>query len=245
MTSHPPARCCTVGVKHEGEPQGIYKTLNETDTYIATPSTPHPKIALLYLTDVIGNHWPNPCLIADQFAANGYPTYIPDILHNDPMPLTPPAGYSYADWLKNHTVDITEPVVKKAIEWLKGEGGYKKIGVVGYCYGAKYAIRALGDGGADVGFVGHPAFVDKEEVEAIKGPLSIAAAEIEQVFPAEKRYETEKLLVATKLPYQITLYGGVKHGFAVKADLSDKRQKFANEQAFYQAVQWFDEWLKE
>jgi dienelactone hydrolase len=53
------------------------------------------------------------------------------------------------------------------------------------------------------------------------------------------------LLVATKLPYQITLYGGVKHGFAVKADLSDKRQKFANEQAFYQAVQWFDEWLKE
>jgi dienelactone hydrolase len=92
------------------------------------------------------------------------------------MPLSPPEGYSYANWLKDHTVDITEPEVKKAIEWLRGEGGYKKIGVVGYCYGAKYAIRALGDGGADVGFVGHPAFVDKEEVEAIKGPLSIAAA---------------------------------------------------------------------
>jgi hypothetical protein len=29
----------------------------------------------------------------------------------------------------------------------------------------------------------------------------------------------------------------------VRADLKDKRKKFAKEQAFFQAVQWFDEYL--
>ena len=47
------------------------------------------------------------------------------------------------------------------------------------------------------------------------------------------------------MPYQINLFSHVEHGFAVRADLSKKPVKFAKEQAFYQAVQWFDEYLKE
>ena len=44
-------------------------------------------------------------------------------------------------------------------------------------------------------------------------------------------------------PYQINLYGGVSHGFAVRCDLSKKVEKYAKEQAFLQAVSWFDEHL--
>ena len=47
-----------------------------------------------------------------------------------------------------------------------------------------------------------------------------------------------------KIPYQINLFSDVVHGFAVRGDLSKPRQKFAKEQAFLQAVHWFDEYLK-
>jgi len=46
------------------------------------------------------------------------------------------------------------------------------------------------------------------------------------------------------IPYQITLYSGVEHGFAVRADISKKHVKYAKEAAFVQAVAWFDEFLK-
>ena len=46
------------------------------------------------------------------------------------------------------------------------------------------------------------------------------------------------------MPYQINLYSHVDHGFAVRADISIKAVKFAKEQAFNQAVQWFDEYLQ-
>lgn len=35
----------------------------------------------------------------------------------------------------------------------------------------------------------------------------------------------------------------MQHGFSVRGDMSVKVQKFAKEQAFYQAVAWFDEYL--
>jgi len=39
------------------------------------------------------------------------------------------------------------------------------------------------------------------------------------------------------------LYSGVEHGFAVRGDVTNKVIKFAKEQAFLQAVTWFDEFL--
>jgi dienelactone hydrolase len=91
----------------------------------------------------------------------------------------------------------------------------------------------------------HPSFVDKEEIDAVVGPLTIAAAETDHIFSPEKRHETEKLLKDGKKTYQITLYSGVEHGFAVRADLSKKEVKYAKEATLLQQLQWFGEWLKE
>jgi dienelactone hydrolase len=77
----------------------------------------------------------------------------------------------------------------------------------------------------------------------MKGPLSIAAAETDQIFGAENRHKTEYILRETKQDYQINLYSGTSHGFAVRGDLKIKQQRFAKEQAFYQAVAWFDHHL--
>jgi dienelactone hydrolase len=117
--------------------------------------------------------------------------------------------------------------------------------------------------GIDVGFIAHPSyvpfppspttpttsltpshsFVEEAELSAISGPLSIAAAETDSIFPAEKRHKSEVILAETKQRYQINLYSGVVHGFAVRCDVSKKVEKFSKEQAFLQAVTWFNEHL--
>ena len=73
--------------------------------------------------------------------------------------------------------------------------------------------------------------------------VSISAAETDSIFPTDKRHQSEEILKKTGKPYQINLFSGVEHGFAVRCDLSKPVQRFAKEQAFFQAVQWFDNWL--
>jgi dienelactone hydrolase len=164
-------------------------------------------------------------------------------------------------WRAKHGTDRIDPVVESVIKELKEKYGVKKIGTVGYCFGAKSVVRFLKKGVTDAGYVAHPSFVTSDELKEIEGPLSISAAgkvdqnsqytgadedcvETDGIFPAEKRHESEKILIETKQPYQINLYSGVSHGFAVRADLSNKVAKYAKEQAFLQAIFWFDEHLK-
>jgi len=251
MASHPPAKCCTVGVKHEGTPTGTStKVAGSIDAYVAEPKgdNAHKDIAILYIPDVIGI-WQNSQLMVDQFAANGYYTLMPDVFNGDPISLNRDASFDFMAWLtkgsdgKNpHTPQAVDPIIEKSIKHLQ-EKGFKKIGAVGYCFGAKYVVRFMTGKGIDVGYSAHPSFVEEDELRAITGPYSISAAETDQIFTTEKRHTSEKILIETKQPYQISLYGGTEHGFAVRCDLNNKQQKFAKEQAFLQAVTWFDEYL--
>lgn len=97
--------------------------------------------------------------------------------------------------------------------------------------------------GISVGFIAHPSFVEDSEVRGFNGPLSIAAAQHDNIFPAPKRQQTEKLLSEGKTTWQMTLFSGVEHGFSVRGDMNVKVEKFAKEAAFRQAVNWFDEHL--
>ncbi|KAK4460654.1 dienelactone hydrolase [Cladorrhinum samala] len=251
MASNPPARCCTVGIKHEGTPTGkSVKIAGKHDAYLATPpeGKEHKGVGILFLPDVIGI-WQNSQLTADQFAANGYLTLILDTFNGDPIKLNRPADFDFGAWLTKgsdgnnpHTTEQVDPIVEDAIKALKEEYGIQKIGAVGYCFGAKYVVRHYKDG-IQVGYVAHPSFVDEDELAAISGPLSIAAAETDSIFPAEKRHKSEEILQKTGHPYQVNLYSGVEHGFAVRGDISKKHEKFAKEQAFLQAVTWFDTFL--
>lgn len=251
MASNPPARCCTFGVKHEGAPTGkAIKVGGKWDAYVATPPADkeHKGVGLLYIPDVLGI-WPNSQLMADQLAANGYLTLIIDVFNGDPLSLNRPEGFDFNTWLTKgstgdnpHTKEFVDPIVLAAIKTLKEEYGIQKLGALGYCFGAKYVARHY-KSGIDVGYFAHPSFVDEDELAAITGPLAISAAETDQIFPAEKRHKSEEILQKTGYPYQINLFSGVVHGFAVRGDVNDKVQRFAKEQAFLQAVHWFDEYL--
>jgi dienelactone hydrolase len=144
-----------------------------------------------------------------------------------------------------HQVENIDPVVESTIKAMRSELGITSVAAAGYCLGAKYVVRFLRPGLIDVGFGAHPSFVDVEELNAMTGPLSIAAAEHDEIFPAEKRRLTEDTLLAhkEKLPYQISLFSGTSHGFAVRGDTTIKQVAFAKRSAFVQAVQWFEEYL--
>ena len=82
--------------------------------------------------------------MADQFAANGYLTLIIDLFNGDPVSLNPQPGFDIFAWLekgtngdKPHTTEYVDPIVLEAIKWLQTEKGIKKLGSVGYCFGAK------------------------------------------------------------------------------------------------------------
>ncbi|MCJ1228293.1 hypothetical protein MMC12_004954 [Toensbergia leucococca] len=251
MASHPPGQCCTVGVKHEGAASGEIKTFDDYECYVAIPKDTNTTKAILLLTDVIGHKAINAQLVADQFAANGYFTVMPDIFHGDPIPLNrdPPNGppFDINRWRSEHTAETIDPIITSVLNALRTQTTphIAHIGGAGYCFGAKYVCRNLKPGLLDAGYVAHPSFVSDEELEAIKGPLSIAAAETDGIFPVEKRHFTEGVLKGLGSPYQITLYGGVSHGFAMRGDVGVRVQRFAKEAAFLQAVGWFGEFLRE
>lgn len=67
--------------------------------------------------------------------------------------------------------------------------------------------------------------------------------ETDSIFPIAKRHESEEILAKTGQPYQINLFSGVEHGFAVRADISKPIIRFAKEAAFTQAVAWFNQYL--
>lgn len=241
-----------------------YTNQHPASTYFAYPegnkTTEH---AILILTDVIGHRSVSPYisnlnilthatrsinaqLIADQFAANGYLTLMPDLFHGDAIPMNRPADFDMPKWRSGHGTERVDPVVEAVIKELKTTHGVKRIGGVGYCFGGKYLARFMAQGkGIDVGYTAHPSYIDVAELKAVTGPFSIAAAETDAIFPAEKRHESEEILKEMDIPYQLVLYSDVAHGFSTRGDISQRRQRFAKEAAFEQAVVWFNEWLKE
>ena len=197
MASLPLAKCCISGVLHTGTPVGSIKTIGKSipsqslshpipqltyqkkaQAYLSYPKDSSTHHAILLLTDVYGYMFPNTRLIADQFAARGYFTIIPDLFQGREVSFPAPDDFNLQTYIHNvmPRVETVDPIIRSVIEDMRNEMGVQKLGGVGYCFGGKYVCRWLKEGGLDAGFVAHPSFVDGEELKGVKGPMSIAAA---------------------------------------------------------------------
>ncbi|EXJ80436.1 esterase/lipase [Capronia coronata CBS 617.96] len=254
MASHPPAACCFQGTQHQGQPLGSLSSLGDFEIYTSFPDDRSTDYGVLILTDIIGHRFNNAQLLADKFAANGYFVMMPDLFYGDPVPLNRPGDFDMQKWRrgeygglnKSHTPSTIDPIVHACLVEMRTKYQCKKIAAAGYCFGAKYVVRHLVSGPSkiDVGYAAHPSFIDEDELKSIKGPLAISAAEKDSIFPAEKRHDTEVILKDLGLPYQINLYGGVGHGFAVRGDPDVRHVEYAKENSFLQAALWFKEHLE-
>jgi len=214
------------------------------DTYIARTANNSSDKAIIIFSDVFGIY-KNAQLVADGFAKRGYLTVLPDLFGGDAISVEAFEGgkVNLPEWLAKHPTSKLDAIAESLVKHLRTTLGVKHLASVGYCFGAKYVVRNLKSGILDAGYTAHPSFVTAEELGAITQPLSIAASEIDEIFTQELRFESEKILAGLHVPYQINLYGAVAHGFAVRGDLSNKKVKFATDQAFEQAVSWFEAWL--
>lgn len=61
--------------------------------------------------------------------------------------------------------------------------------------------------------------------------------------PPAARTLAEQTFNETGITWQSTIYSGTGHGFAVRANISDPQQLFAQESAYLQAVRWLDTWI--
>ncbi|KAI5306866.1 hypothetical protein KEM56_006693 [Ascosphaera pollenicola] len=246
-------KCCYTGFKHEGTAQGKITKFAGYDAYVTYPENKSTERAVVFLGDILGINLINSQLLADEWAKKGYFVVMPDLLFGDVVQFNQIGKIDMQKWYLGemnekkiaHTPDVIDPIISAVIKELKEKYGAKKIGGAGYCFGAQYVCRFLADpeNGFQAGYFVHPGNLTDEEVENVKGPLSIAAAQHDPLFPLERLREVHDILLKKDLPFQINYYQGVRHGFATKGDPNDKVVKWAKENTFEQSVNFFDTFL--
>ena len=169
-------------------------------------------------------------------------------------------------WLARQTPEKVLPILHKVVEGAKEEfadavangGG---IYAAGYCFGGKYVCLLASELPDDVahgqrapkdeekgmvktgpvikcGTFAHGTMITKEDLESIKSPISIVAVEKDQLFPDDVRIAGKEHLDGEKAEYEMEVYPGVPHGFAVVGEYSDPKIQDAQRKAFEQMVRW-------
>lgn len=185
-------------------------------------------------------------LLADGFADNGIRTLIPEYLQKDPIPKDALSGgnFDLMAWLGKHGAETVNPALNAAIDHVKNEG-VKSIGAIGYCFGGRYAFNLAFDKKIQVAAVAHPSLLqipeDLEKYKSTGVPLLVLSNGPDDFqFDLEKSKKADEVLGPLGSQKYVRKYWeGLDHGFAVRGDMSDPKQKKAKEEAFEEATNWF------
>lgn len=145
---------------------------------------------VLYLTDIFGIQLLQNRLLADSFGRAGYFVVAPDFFNGMPSTLdlvdmTPAQQKAF---LAAATPEENDAIAQKGIDYLRNVRGINRIGTTGYCFGGRYAFRAVTEGkGIKAAFAAHPSNLQDAEILAIKSPASIAAAGKSNMYSAFHR----------------------------------------------------------
>ena len=168
-------------------------------------------------------------------------------------------------WLARQTPEKVVPILHKVIEGAKEEfadavangGG---VYAAGYCFGGKYVClfaaeqeKELSKGQKQTdeeagltkdeplikaGTLAHGTQVTKEDLEAVKSPLSFVCVENDNLFPDEIREAGQEFLQKNNIEHEMKVYPNVPHGFAVVGQYEDEKIQKAQEDAYHQMVAW-------
>ena len=166
-------------------------------------------------------------------------------------------------WLARHTPEGVMPVLRAVLGQAReefadavahGDGVY----AVGYCFGGKYVLSLAGDGvvgdvagqgeeeqgivrrGPEVkaGICAHGTLVGREDLRGVKSPVQIVCVEEDPLFPGDVLEEGKRWMSENGVDYEVEVYEGVPHGFAVVGEYESKGIMDAQARAFDGMVRW-------
>jgi len=231
---------------------GKIEVINGVETYVAIPEGDYAKEkAILFLPDAFGLQLKNNQLLVDDFARNGFATYLPDFFNGDPITdeMRAVPGYSSASWFSRHGPEVTRPPLDAVMKGLK-ERGITEFGAVGYCFGARYCFDIAFENLIKVCAVAHPSRLEvpadlEKYASTCTAPLLINSCETDPVFPITAQSKADEIFGDGKFKpgYRRTYWDGCVHGYAVRGDMSDPKVKAGKEGTFKASVEWFQKYL--
>jgi len=258
-----PKECCLSGHLHSGDPQGKMEKVGDFDAYVT--GTEKSK-TILAIADVFGINTPNVKLLADEYAQAGFYCVVPDFyqgseisldlqksiapLQSDPEPSltekainTAKVGVSLATFRARNTEASFKPKVQSVLQTLRSDPAIRKIGGVGYCYGARYAMLFSSEGSEpsfDACVGNHPSFVTvPDEIEAISKPIQINVGDVDPMMPKDQQQQVKEILSKKPFPTEVNIIKDAVHGFSVRGDLNNDKEKKDKETATENAIRWF------
>ncbi|GAB2210291.1 hypothetical protein Droror1_Dr00015554 [Drosera rotundifolia] len=205
--------------------------------------SPDSDTAVLIVSDVFGFEAPNLRKLADKVAADGYFVIVPDFLHGDPY-APENTERPFFVWQKDHGADKVYEEAKPVIDALKSKG-VTKIGSAGFCWGAKVVVQLGISEHIQAAVLLHPSFVTVEEIKAVKAPIAILGAEIDQISPPALLKQFEEILDARpEVDGFVKIFPGVAHGWTVRYNTEDAAAVKSAEEAHQDLLGWFAKYLK-
>ncbi|KAJ8062716.1 hypothetical protein OCU04_007981 [Sclerotinia nivalis] len=280
------AQCneCIKGTIHARLPIGREETIHGLNTYVVGDPLTTRATVVIY-SDIFGLLLPNNKLLADTYAASGeYLVYLPDFFEGDPVNLKVAdllipvdatkqgtlgkytgilaSMPSFLMWMGRHKEARCTTVCNGFLEKLRVETkGERKIGMVGFCWGGRYAIRA----GLEENMVSiegekkplvdavvalHPSnLVFPRDVEGLVVPVSYGWGESDVAVNIKSkciieeihRKEGEKGIKVPEMEHRV--YKPGRHGFAVRGNPDDPQERACLEDSMKQGLQWLGKWL--
>lgn len=89
----------------------------------------------------------------------------------------------------------------------------------------------------------HPSLLTKEDIDAVAVPVQIIAPEHDPALTSELKAHANSVIPTLGLEYDYQYFPGLSHGFSVRCDRSDVKQKDGQERAKNVAVAWFAQFL--
>ncbi|KAK0269497.1 hypothetical protein LTR35_014793 [Friedmanniomyces endolithicus] len=275
---------CIKGTIHNGTPQGKEEMLHGLNTYVIGHRT-NPRAIIVMYSDIFGLLLPNNKLIADSYAKSGdYLVYLPDFFKGDAVGLRLAdllipvdaakqstlgkytglltSGPSLMMWMGRHKAGPTDDICQDFLRKLRrATPAGRKIGMVGFCWGGKYAIRAgleasmIEVDGAKRSLVDavvalHPSnLVLPTDVEAPVVPMTFGWGQEDSQVSIETKGKVEGIHAGDakkgkQVPEMVhKVYKPGRHGFAVRGNPDDAQERKCLEDSTTQVLEWFGKYL--
>ncbi|KAI5065432.1 hypothetical protein GOP47_0020127 [Adiantum capillus-veneris] len=210
--------------------------------------SPSAASALLFISDIYGWKVPQTRRLADKVALEGgFLVVLPDFMEDDFFASSNPDNpYEGLDvYLAKHSQAKAIVEASKIIEELNRQG-FKRVGVVGFCWGGKITVSLInGSTKVDASVMLHPSFLLEEEIQAVKVPLAILGAEIDEITPPQMANEFGAILA--KIPEvqgktMVKIFEGGDHGFSTRYDPQDAEAVARATEACNDMINWFQKY---